>query len=114
MQKHHKHFLNIFGKFFLWKKFEKYDSCLAEIKLDWRGKRKFYIMNRGADKPLARSGRKQPRKHVRASRDFNNIETRAVINFFLQGTAPKEIHAILRETFACFLPGRPKGLSAHL
>ena len=33
------------------------------------------------------------------ARDFNNIETRAVINFFfLQGKAPKEIHAILQET----------------
>jgi len=35
-------------------------------------------------------------------RDFNNIETRAVIKFlfffFLQGKAPKEIHAILKET----------------
>ena len=35
-------------------------------------------------------------------RDFiNNIETRAVIKFlffFLQGKAPKEIHAILTET----------------
>jgi len=41
-------------------------------------------------------------------RDFSNIETRAVINyFFLQGKAPKEIHAILTEkirgtcTIAC-------------
>ena len=32
------------------------------------------------------------------ARDFNNIETRAVINFFLQGKAPKEIHAILTQT----------------
>jgi len=34
------------------------------------------------------------------ARDFDNIETRAVIKFFLflQGKAPKEIHAILRET----------------
>ena len=33
------------------------------------------------------------------ARDFNNIETRAVIKFFfLQGKAPKEIHAILIET----------------
>jgi len=34
------------------------------------------------------------------ARDFNNIETRAVIEFFspLQGKAPKEIHAILTET----------------
>jgi len=31
------------------------------------------------------------------ARDFNNIETRAVIKFFLQGKAPKEIHAILKE-----------------
>ena len=34
---------------------------------------------RGADKSLARPGRKQARKHVRDARDFNNIETRAVI-----------------------------------
>ena len=33
------------------------------------------------------------------ARDFNNIETRVVIKFFfLQGKAPKEIHAILKET----------------
>jgi len=32
------------------------------------------------------------------ARDFNSIETRAVINFFfLQGKAPKEIHVILQE-----------------
>ena len=36
----------------------------------------------GADKSLARPGRKQARKHVRDARDFNNIETRAVIKFF--------------------------------
>ena len=32
--------------------------------------------------------------------DFNNMETRTVIKFFffLQGKAPKEIHAILTET----------------
>ena len=29
-------------------------------------------------------------------------------------TAPKEIHAILTETVACFLPGRAKDLSASL
>ena len=46
---------------------------------------------------------------------FNNIETRAVIKFLpLQGKAPKEIHAILTETLACFLPGRAKDLSAPL
>jgi len=36
---------------------------------------------RGADKSLARPGRKQARKHVRDARDFNNIDTRAVIKF---------------------------------
>jgi len=64
---------------------------------------------RGADKSLARPGRKQPRKHVRDARDFNNIETRAVIKLLfppLQGKAPKEIHAIMTETLICFLPGR--------
>jgi len=37
---------------------------------------------RGADKSLARPGRKQPRKHVRDARDFNNIETRVVMKIF--------------------------------
>jgi len=70
---------------------------------------------RGADKSLARPGRKQARNHVRDARDFNKIEKRAVITFlFLQGKAPKEIHAILRETLSCFLPGRAKDLSASL
>ena len=32
-------------------------------------------------------------------------------SFSLQGKAPKEIHAILTETLACFLPGRAKDLS---
>ena len=49
------------------------------------------------------------------ARDFNNMETRDVIKFiFLQGKAPKEIHTILTETLACFLPGRAKDLSAPL
>jgi len=34
--------------------------------------------------------------------------------FFLQGKAPKEIHAILTETLACSLPGRAKDLAAPL
>jgi len=34
--------------------------------------------------------------------------------FFLQGKAQKEIHAILTETLACFLPGLAKDLSAPL
>ena len=67
----------------------------------------------GADKSLARPGKEQARNHVRDARDFNNIEKRPVIKFFffLQGKAPKEIHAIMTETLACFLP---KGLSAPL
>ena len=56
------------------------------------------LIYRGADKSLARPGTKQARKHERDARDFNNIETRAIkIFFFLQGKAPKEIHAILTE-----------------
>jgi len=43
------------------------------------------------------------------------IETRAVIKFlFLQGKAPKKIHAILTETLACFRLGRAKDFSAPL
>jgi len=39
------------------------------------------------------------------TRDFNNIETRAIINFFfLQGKALKEIHAILKETLGEHAP----------
>ena len=71
----------------------------------------------GADKSLARPGRKQTRKYVRVARDFNNIETRAVMKFFfffLKSKAPKEIHAILTERLDCFLPGRAKALSALL
>jgi len=73
------------------------------------------IICRGADKSLARPGRKQARKHVRDARDFNKIEMRAVIKFiFLQSTSRKEIRAILTEILACFIPGRAKDLSAPL
>ena len=37
----------------------------------------------GADKSLARPGKKQARKHSRDAREFNNIETRADIKFLL-------------------------------
>ena len=82
-----------------------------------RLKQQAYVkLHRGADKSLARPGRKQLRKHIRGARDFNNIETGAVANFifFLQGKAPNEIHAIPTETLACFLPGLTKDLSAPL
>jgi hypothetical protein len=53
--------------------------------------------------------------HVRDARDFNNIETRAVINFFfLQGKEPKEIHAILTETLACFFLGGLRTYQQHI
>jgi len=43
------------------------------------------------------------------ARDFNNIETRAVIKFFspLQGKAPKEIPTILKETLEEHAPSYP-------
>ena len=65
---------------------------------------------RGADKSLARPGRKQARKNVRDACDFSKIEFFS----FLQGKAPKEIHDILTETLACLLPVGAKDLSAPL
>ena len=41
----------------------------------------------GAGKSLARPGRKQTRKHVKDARDFNIIETRAVIKFLFSCNA---------------------------
>jgi hypothetical protein len=39
------------------------------------------------------------------ARDFNNIKTRALIkHFFVQSKAPKEIHAILKETVGKYAP----------
>ena len=75
---------------------------------------KYVHINLGAGTFLARPGRKQARKHVSDARDFNNIETHVVKFLFLQGNAPKEIHAILTATLACFLPGRAEDLSAPL
>jgi len=73
---------------------------------------KHVALYRGADKSLALPGWEQARKHVRDARDFNNIETRAVIRFlFLQGKTSKEIYTIRTETLACFLSGRDKDLS---
>ena len=70
---------------------------------------------RDADKFLARTRRKQARKVVRNARDFNRIETRALMKFlFLKGKTPKEIHAILTEILASCLPGRAEDLSAPL
>jgi len=78
-------------------------------------KRQIVVWYRCADKSLARPGSKQARNYVRDARDFKNVETRAVMKFlFLHGKALKEIHAILTETLARFLPGRAKELSAPL
>ena len=104
--------VNIFQKALSKKKFKISLKCVNNSGYcTWRP----ICIYRGADKSLARQGRKQARKHVRDARDFNRIETRAVIKFlFVQDKAPKEIHAILRETLACFLPGLAKDLSALL
>jgi len=73
-------------------------------------------MYRGADKSLARPGREtsseacQGRGRCQQHRDASCHQ----VFFFLQGKAPKEIHAILTETLACFLPDRAKDLSAPL
>ena len=70
---------------------------------------------RGSDKSLARPGRKQAWKYVRDVCDFNNIEARAVkFPPPPQGKAPNEIHNILTEKLACFLPGQAKDLPAPL
>ena len=71
-------------------------------------------MYRGADKSLARPGRKQARKHVMDARFQQHRDASRQVFFFLQGKAPKEIHAILTEPLACFLPGWAKDLSAPL
>ena len=68
---------------------------------------RFMTIYRGADKSLARPGRKQARKHVRPPAPDPAPSP-------MQGKAPKEIHAILTETLACFLPGQAKDLSAPL
>jgi hypothetical protein len=56
----------------------------------------------GADKSLARPGRKQVWKYVREARDFNNIETRAVIKFFFparQGAEGNSRHSYRNISF---------------
>jgi len=64
---------------------------------------------RGADKSLARPGRKQSRKHGRDARDFNNIETRAVIKYFVfparQGAEGNSRHCDRNISFFPFLVG---------
>jgi len=49
---------------------------------------------------------------MRAISTISRNELSSSVVFSLQGKAPKEIHAILTETLACFFPGRAKDLSA--
>jgi len=49
---------------------------------------------------------------TRAISTTSRLELSSSFFFFLQGKAPKEIHAILTETLASFLTGRAKNLSA--
>jgi len=60
------------------------NNCVLIIRKAVQAALRYFIKHlyRGADKSLARPGRKQARKHVRDARDFNKIETRAVIKFF--------------------------------
>ena len=56
-------------------------STLSHNRHDFR-ETKLSIVYRGADKSLARPGRKQGRKNVRDARDFNNIERRELASSF--------------------------------
>jgi len=71
---------------------------------------------RGADKSLVRPGRKQlgSMSGTLAISTASRRELSSRFFFFFQGKALKEIHAILTETLACFLPARAKDLSAPL
>ena len=60
----------------------KYALFQYQLRFDVSALQFSYAAYRGADKSLVRPGRKQARKHVRDARDFNNIETRAVIKVF--------------------------------
>jgi hypothetical protein len=73
-----------------------------------------YVCTQGADKSLARPGRKQAWKYVRGACDFKNIKMRAVSKFFPARQGPEGNSHHLTETLACFLPGRAKDLSAPL
>ena len=73
---------------------------------------------RGADKSLARPGRKETRSEAFQGRarfqQHRDASCHQVVFFFLQGKVPKELNAILKETLVCFLPGRAKDLSVPL
>ena len=73
------------------------------------------IIYRDADKSLARPGRKQARNHVRDARFPQHRDASCNQVFFRPARqGAEEIHTILTETLAFFLPGRAKDLSAPL
>jgi len=78
--------------------------------------KQIYSYYRGADKSLARPGRNKlgNMSGTRAVSTTSRRELSSSTFFFLQGKAPKEIHAIVTETLTCFLRGRAKDLSAPL
>jgi hypothetical protein len=64
-------------------------------------------LHMGADKFLSRQGMKQARKQVRDVRFQQHRDANCHQDFiFFQVKAPKEIHVILTETLACFIPVR--------
>ena len=76
------------------------DSCVLLLERSYRG----------ADRSLARPGRKQARKDARRRTRFQQNRVASCHQVILK--APNEIHSILTETLACFLSGRAKDLSA--
>jgi len=63
---------------------------------------------RDDDKSLVRPGRKQARKHFRDARDFNNVETRAVIKFLFpakQGAEGDSHHSDRKSSLFPSWPG---------
>jgi len=74
-----------------------------------------YTVYQGADKSLARPGRKQSSEACLGRARFQQHRDASCHQFFfLQGKAPKEIHAFMIERLACFRAGRAKDLSAPL
>jgi hypothetical protein len=70
----------------------------------------------GADNSLARPGKETSSEACQGRARFQHRDSSShqVFSPPLQGKAPKEIHGILTETLACFLPVRAKNLSASL
>ena len=70
---------------------------------------------RGADTSLERIEKGKSSEACQATRAISTTSRREMSSSFsLQGKAPKEIHAILRENLIYSIPGRTKDLSASL